>query len=636
MGLGMAETEKRGFQAEVRQLLDLVVHSLYSNREIFLRELISNASDAADKLRFEALADESLYEGDSALRIRVDVNKQDRTLSITDNGIGMSRDEVVENIGTIARSGTKEFLAKLSGDQARDSNLIGQFGVGFYSAFIVADRVSLRTRRAGMAAESGICWESDGKGEYTLSQESRAQRGTEVVLHLREDATEFLDDYRLRAVIRKYSDHIPLPIELRTVAAETKDSDVTSTEPTYETVNRAAALWTRPRGEIKAEEYDEFYRHVGHDYEAPLAHIHSRVEGKQEYTLLLFIPAHAPMDLLDRERRHGIRLYVRRVFILEDAEQLMPSYLRFVRGVIDASDLPLNVSRELLQHSRDIDVIRAGAVRKVLDLLAEIAEKQKDKYRNFWTEFGLVLKEGVIEDHGNRERLAELLRFSSTVSEIDEVSLADYVGRMPEGQDRIYYLTSESATAARTSPHLEVFRKKQVEVLLLSDRIDEWLVTHLTEFKGKPLQSVAKGDLNLGALEDQEERAGHERAKTENRALVDRIQKALGERVKEVRSTQRLTDSPACLIADEHDMGMNLERLLKAAGRKITAVKPILEVNPEHALVQAMGAETDESRFADRAQILFDQAVLSEGGQLEDPAGFVRRVNRLLLETPVG
>lgn len=626
----MAETEKRGFQAEVRQLLDLVVHSLYSNREIFLRELISNASDAADKLRFEALGNDSLYEGDSSLRIRVDFDREARTLTIQDNGIGMSRDEVVENIGTIARSGTKEFLSRLSGDQARDSHLIGQFGVGFYSAFIVADRVTLSTRRAGAEPALGVRWESDGKGEYSLTSETRSQRGTEVVLHLKEDAAEFLDAYRLRSVIRKYSDHIPLPIELRKIPVDAKEGEApVATE--YETVNRAAALWTRPRSEIKPEEYEEFYRHVGHDYEAPLAHIHSRVEGKQEYTLLLFIPAHAPMDLLDRDRRHGIRLYVRRVFIMEDAEQLMPSYLRFVRGVIDASDLPLNVSRELLQHSRDIEVIRSGAVRKVLDLLADLAEKQQDRYRTFWSEFGLVLKEGIIEDHGNRDRLAELLRFSSTVSEAQEVSLADYLARMPAGQERIYYLTSESAAAARTSPHLEVFRKKNVEVLLLSDRIDEWLVTHLTEFKGKKLQSVAKGDLDLGALEDQEERATAERAKAEHKELAERIQKVLGERVKEVRGTQRLTDSPACLIADEHDMGMNLERLLKAAGRKVPSVKPILEINPGHALVQALAGESDAARFADRAQVLFDQAVLSEGGQLEDPAAFVQRLNRLLM-----
>jgi molecular chaperone HtpG len=618
------ETHKEtlGFQAEVRQLLDLMIHSLYSNKEIFLRELISNASDAADKLRFEALTDDALYEGHSDLNIRIAYDKQARTLSVSDNGIGMSRAEVIDHIGTIAKSGTRQFLAALSGDQQKDARLIGQFGVGFYSVFIVADKVTLITRRAGLGAEHGVRWGSDGRGEYSIETVERPVRGTEVTLHLKPGEDEFLDGGRLRRIVHKYSDHITLPVVMKT---EGQDGD--------ETVNRASALWARPKAEIKPEEYDEFYKHVAHDFEAPLTYVHSRVEGKQEYISLLYIPGRAPFDLWDREKRHGIKLYVRRVFIMDDAEQLMPAYLRFVRGVIDSSDLPLNVSREILQRSRDIDAIRSGSVKKVLDLLDELAQKEPEKYARFWTEFGRVLKEGLVEDATNRERLAKLLRLASTHtdSETQNVALADYVGRMPSGQDRIYFITAESFAAARHSPHLEIFRKKGVEVLLLADRIDEWVVEHLTEFEGKPLQSVAKGMLDLGKLEDQEETRAHEKTTAECKDLVERIKATLGERVKEVRVTYRLTDSPACLVSAEHDMSANLERLLKATGQKAPARLPVLEINPGHPLVVRMNQESDDRRFADLSHVLLDQAWLSEGGQLEDPASFVRRLNDLLL-----
>ncbi len=618
-----AHKETLGFQAEVRQLLDLMIHSLYSNKEIFLRELISNASDAADKLRFEALTDDALYEGDSDLKIRVSFDKAARTVTVTDNGIGMSRAEVVENIGTIAKSGTRQFFAALSGDQQKDAKLIGQFGVGFYSAFIVADKVTLTTRRAGLAPEHGVRWESDGRGEYVIETIEKPTRGTEVTLHLRAGEDEFLDGWRLRAIIRKYSDHITLPIVMpKEGAAED------------ETVNRASALWARPKSEIKPQEYEEFYKHVAHDFEAPLAHVHSRVEGKQEYISLLYIPARAPFDLWDRERRHGVKLYVRRVFIMDDAEQLMPSYLRFVRGVIDSNDLPLNISREILQHNKDIEAIKSGSVRKVLDLLAEIADQDKEKYARFWGEFGRVLKEGIVEDAANRERIAKLLRFSSTHTdkEAADVSLADYVARMKPEQKAIYYVTADSFAAARNSPHLEIFRKKGIEVLLLHERVDEWVVMHLTEFDGKPLQSAAKGDLDLGALADQEEKQQQERAASELKDLVERMKKALGERVANVRVTHRLTSSPACLVAGEHDLSGNLERILKAAGQKVPGGKPILEINPTHPIVLRLKGETDDKRFGDWSQILFDQALLAEGGELEDPASFIARLNTLLLE----
>ncbi len=620
-----ADTHKEtlGFQAEVRQLLDLMIHALYSNKEIFLRELISNASDAADKLRFEALTDDNLYEGDADLKIRVACDKNARTITISDNGIGMSRAEVIDNIGTIAKSGTRQFLAALTGDQARDLKLIGQFGVGFYSSFIVAEKVTLTTRRAGLGPEHGVRWESTGQGEYVIETVEKKTRGTEVTLHLRAGEDEFLDGWRLRSIIHKYSDHITLPIVMQ---AEGKNED--------ETVNKASALWARPRNEIKPEEYDEFYKHVGHDFEAPLAHVHSRVEGKQEYISLLYVPQRAPFDLWDREKRHGIKLYVRRVFIMDDAEQLMPNYLRFVRGVIDSNDLPLNISREILQHSRDIDAIRSGSVKKVLDLLADMADKDKEKYARFWGEFGRVLKEGIVEDTANRERIAGLLRFSSTHAdqETPDVALADYVGRMKPEQDKIYYVTADGFAAARHSPHLEIFRKKGIEVLLMHDRVDEWVVMHLTEFGGKPLHSVAKGALDLGKLEDQEDKQQQEQAAAEFKELIEKIKKALDGQVKDVRLTHRLTNSPACLVADEHDISANLERLLKAAGQNAPAGKPILEINPTHPIVTRLKAETDEKRFADWTRILHDQALLAEGGELADPGSFVTRLNGLLLE----
>ena len=618
----MTTTEKQtlGFQTEVRQLLDLMIHSLYSDKDIFLRELISNASDAADKLRFEALRDESLYEGDSDLKIQVLVDRDARTLTIADNGIGMTREEVIENIGTIARSGTRRFFESLSGDQAKDARLIGQFGVGFYSAFMVADRVTLRTRRAGTPADQGVIWESTGAGEYTVEVVERRERGTSVVLHLREGEDEFLDQHRLQAIVRRYSDHITLPIIML-------DSNGMP-----ETVNKASALWVRPKSEVTELEYDEFYKHVAHDIDPPLAHLHSRVEGKQEYTALLFIPRRAPFDLFDRDRRYGVKLYVRRVFIMDDAEQLMPNYLRFVRGVIDAADLPLNVSREILQKSRDIDTIRSGATRKVLDLLAELAEREPEKYRTFWTEFGVVLKEGIVEDTANRDRVAKLLRFRSTSESGDMVSLADYIGRMVEGQDTIYYVTGESLAAARRSPHLEIFRRKGIEVLLLTDRIDEWLVSHLAEFEGKSLRSVAKGDLDLKGVGKGEDPVDVPKAQdVEWKAFTERMARVLGERVKEVRLSHRLTESPACLVAGEYDLGIHLERLLKAAGQKTPGSQPVLEINAGHPLVTRLRAEVADDRFADWAFLLFDQAVLAEGGALEDGAGFVQRLNGLLL-----
>ena len=625
--------ETLGFQAEVKQLLHLMVHSLYSNKEIFLRELISNASDACDKLRFEALADTALWERDSDLKIRVAYDKAARTVSVSDNGVGMSRDEVIANIGTIAKSGTREFFQSLTGDQAKDAHLIGQFGVGFYSSFIVADKVTLITRRAGMGAEHGVRWESDGGGEYTLETVPREARGTEVILHLREGEDELLSGYGLRSILRKYSDHITIPILMKKEEWD-KDKGEQVTKDEDEQINQASALWARPKSEITEEQYQEFYKHVGHDFEPPLAWTHARVEGKQEYTLLLYVPAHAPFDLWDRDHRHGVKLYVQRVFIMDDAEQLMPAYLRFVRGVIDSNDLPLNVSREILQESKTVEAIRAGCVKRILSLLEELSEDDKEKYATVWKEFGRVLKEGVAEDFANKERIAKLLRFSSTGEENEEptVSLADYVSRMKEGQDKIYYITAESFGAARASPHLEIFRKKGVEVLLMHDRIDEWVTANLTEFEGKPLQSVAKGDLDLGKLEDEAEKKEQEKEAGEFKELTEKIGKVLGEKVKDVRVTHRLTDSPACLVADPSAMSTNLERLLKAAGQKVPATKPTLEVNPHHPLVSALKHESDDKRFADWSHILLDQAVLAEGGQLDEPGAFVKRLNELMLE----
>ncbi len=621
--------ETMGFQAEVKQLLQLMIHSLYSNREIFLRELISNAADASDKLRFEALHNASLFENDSELNIRIGYGPIARTLTVSDNGIGMSRDEVIENLGTIAKSGTREFFTRLSGDQQKDANLIGQFGVGFYSAFIVADKVTVTTRRAGEKTDQGVRWESDGGGEFAIEMVEKAARGTEIVLHLREGQDDLLSGQKIRAIIRKYSDHIVQPIlmkkeEWKDGAQQVLDDD--------ETVNQAFALWARAKSEISDEQYREFYKHVGHDFEDPLAWIHARVEGRQEYTQLLYIPSRAPFDMWERDAIHGVKLYVRRVFIMDDAEQLMPRYLRFVRGVVDSSDLPLNVSREILQESKDIEAIRSGCTKKVLVLLEDLAKNHPEKYSKFWGQFGRVLKEGVGEDSANKDKVAGLLRLASTHTDIAEetVSLADYLGRMKEGQDKIYYITADSFNAAKNSPHLEVFRKKGIEVLLLTDRVDEWVVSNLFGFQGKQLASVAKGGLDLGKLEDEAEKKEQENVAGEFKELTDKIKTSLAHRVKEVRVTHRLTDSPACLVADEHDMSANLARLLKSAGQQAPMSQPILEINPKHPVVLRLKVE--EKRFDDWASVLFDQALLAEGGQLDDPASFVKRVNQLMLE----
>ncbi|PPC81467.1 MAG: molecular chaperone HtpG [Methylotenera sp.] len=619
--------ESMAFQAEVKQLLQLMIHSLYSNKEIVLRELISNASDAADKLRFEALANGALYENDSELKIRIAFDKAARTLTIADNGIGMSRAEVITNIGTIAKSGTKEFFNALTGDQAKDANLIGQFGVGFYSAFIIADKVTLTTRRAG--ATEAVRWESAGEGDFTIEAADKTSRGTEIVLHLREGEDEFLSDWKLKTIIRKYSDHITLPIVMK--KSEWKDGAEVATDED-ETVNKASALWARSKNDITEEEYQEFYKHVSHDFENPLAYTHSRVEGKQEYISLLYIPSKAPFDLYDRDRRHGIKLYVKRVFIMEDAEKLMPQYLRFVRGVIDTSDLPLNVSREILQSSRDVDAIKAGSVKKVLSLLEDMAENKPEDYAKFYKEFGRVLKEGPGEDFANREKIAGLLRFASTKADTDvqDVSFKDYIARMQPEQDVIYYITAESFAAAQHSPHLEIFRKKGIEVLLMSDRVDEWLLGSLTEFEGKKLQSIAKGDLDLGKLESETEKEIQKKIEEESKTLVEKIKQTLGSQVKDVRVTHRLTDSPACLVSDAHDLSGNLARILKAAGQNAPESKPILEINPNHKLVKRLEAEAAETVFADLTHVLFDQALLAEGGTLEDPASFVKRMNSLI------
>ncbi|TXI25849.1 MAG: molecular chaperone HtpG [Nitrosomonas sp.] len=630
------QKERMNFQAEAKQLLKLMIHSLYSNKEIFLRELISNASDAVDKLRFEGLTDSALYESDSDFRIRVSYDKDARTVTISDNGIGMSRQEVIDHIGTIAKSGTREFFNSLTGDQAKDAHLIGQFGVGFYSAFIVADKVTLITRRAGLTPEHGVRWESQGEGDYELETVEKKGRGTEIILHLREGEDDFLSGFQLKSIIRRYSDHITLPVMMKKEewVQESNEYKITDED---ETINQASALWARSKNEITQEQYEAFYKHVAHDYEPPLAYVHAKVEGKQEYTQLLYIPSRAPFDLYDREHRHGIKLYVKRVFIMDDAEKLLPNYLRFVRGIIDSSDLPLNVSREILQESKDIDNIRAGSVKKILSLIEDFAGSSKEedqaKFRTFWKEFGQVLKEGVGEDYANRERIAKLIRFVTTSSDSDEqtVSLDDYIARMKEGQEKIYFVTADNLKAARSSPHLEIFRKKGIEVLLLSDRIDEWLVSNLTEYAGKALQSVAKGSLDLGKLEDEVEKQEQEKEAEAYKDLISRIKEVLGERIKDVRITYRLTESPACLVADMYDMSGNLERLLKSAGQKVPITKPILEINPHHPMVQRLKYE--EEKFSDWSNILFDQALLAEGGQLEDPAAFVKRLNDLLLQT---
>jgi len=628
------QKETLGFQAEVKQLLQLMIHSLYSNKEIFLRELISNASDASDKLRFEAMTHPDWYESNADLAIKIELDKAARTLTISDNGIGMSRDEVISNLGTIAKSGTKEFFSKLSGDQQKDAALIGQFGVGFYSAFIVADRITVETRRAGLPASDGIRWESDGSGEFTVEPINRPERGTSIILHLREGEDDFLSPYKLKSIIRKYSDHISLPIQMRKEEwDEEKKEQVVKDE--FEAINQASALWSRSKSEVSEERYTEFYKHLSHDFEGPLCYSHNRVEGRSEFTQLLYIPAHAPFDLWDRNKRGGIQLYVKRVFIMDDAEQLMPTYLRFVTGVIDSTDLPLNVSREILQESRDVKVIRESSTKRVLSMLEELANSDDaaklEQYRTFWTEFGQVLKEGIGEDQGNQERLAKLLRFASTHSDTAEqtTALSDYIGRMKEGQDAIFYVTGETFNAAKNSPHLEIFRKKGVEVLLLSDRVDEWMLSFMPEFEGKKLTSVAKGGLDLGQLADEAEKKEQESTEKEFKVLLEKMKTALSEKAKDVRVTFRLTDSPACLVADENELSGNLLRMLKAAGQEAPSTKPILEINPDHPLVLKL--KHDDSAFDEWANLLFDQALLAEGGHLSDPASFVKRMNKMLL-----
>lgn len=634
----MAAIEKQtlGFQTEVTQLLHLMIHSLYSNKEIFLRELISNASDAADKLRYEALAKPELFENDAELKIGVAFDQAARTITISDNGIGLSRDEAIEHLGTIAKSGTKEFFSQLSGDQQKDAALIGQFGVGFYSAFVVASKVTVNSRRAGLPAEAGVCWESEGTGDFTVETINKPARGTEIVLHLREGEDELLSTWKLQSIIRKYSDHISLPILMQKEEWDAEAKKMVARDE-LETVNQASALWSRSKADITDEQYSEFYKHVSHDFQEPLSWTHNRVEGRSEYTQLLYIPQRAPFDLWDRNQRGGIKLYIKRVFIMDDAEQLMPVYLRFVKGVIDSSDLPLNVSREILQESRDVKAIREGSTRRVLGMLEELAnaeeQEKKDKYATFWKEFGQVLKEGIGEDQGNQERIAKLLRFASTNadSDVQNVSLEDYIQRMKEGQDKIYYATAENYTAAKNSPHLEIFRKKGVEVLLLTDRVDEWMLSFLRDFDGKQLVSVAKGGLDLGKLEDEAEKKQHEETESGYKDLVEKMKTALADKAKEVRVTFRLTDSPACLVADENDISGNLQRLLKSAGQNAPDTKPILEINPNHPLVQRLKYE--EGRFDDWSHLLFDQALLAEGGNLADPASFVKRMNQMLLDT---
>ncbi|KPF47995.1 heat-shock protein Hsp90 [beta proteobacterium AAP121] len=616
------------FQAEVKQILHLVTHSLYSNKEIFLRELVSNASDACDKLRFEALDNAALFEEQPNLEIRVWFDAEKKTLTIRDNGIGMTAEEAVAHLGTIAKSGTREFMAKLEGDQKKDANLIGQFGVGFYSGFIVAERMTVETRRAGADASQGVRWSSEGTGDFEVETIERAQRGTDVILHLREGEEEFLSTWKLKSIISKYSDHISLPVLMRKESWDDEKKEQVTTDE-WEPVNKAAALWTRPKSEVTDAQYQEFYKQISYDQEAPLAYTHNRVEGRTEYTQLLYVPAKAPFDLWNRDKRGGVKLYVKRVFIMDDAEALMPVYLRFVKGVIDSADLPLNVSRELLQESRDVKAIREGSTKKVLGMLEDVAENQKEKYAEFWKQFGAVLKEGIGEDFQNQERLAKLLRFASTTAD-EGVSLPDYVARMKEGQDAVYYITADSLAAAKNSPQLEIFRKKGIEVLLLVDRVDEWMLSHLYEFDGKPLQSVAKGGVDLGKLQDEEEKKAAEATAEALKPLIDRLKGSLQDRAKDVRVTTRLVDSPACIVVDEGDMSGHLARMLKQAGQNAPASKPILEINAEHALIKRLDSAEGSERFDDLAHIVFDQAVLAEGGHLEDPAAYVRRVNALL------
>lgn len=628
-----AQVETHEFQTEVQQLLQLMIHSLYSNKEIFLRELISNASDACDKLRFEAVSNGDLLAGDADLRVDIDCDEEARTVTIRDNGVGMNRDEVIANIGTIAKSGTKQFLDSMTGDEKSDSQLIGQFGVGFYSAFVVADRVTLTTRRAGDAEDSAVRWESDGSGTFTLEDVSSAPRGTEVVLHLREDESEFASQYRLRNIIKKYSDHITFPVRMLEQQFAEPEEGEEKKDPEWEVVNAASALWARPKSEIEAEEYKEFYKSVCHDFEDPLAWSHNRVEGKYEYTSLLYLPKRAPFDLYERDQSNGLRLYVQRVFIMDDSDKLMPRYLRFVRGVVDSADLPLNVSREILQSNKVLDAIRNGSVKKVLGLLKNMADDEPEKYAEFWGQFGQVLKEGPGEDVPNREQVCKLLRFASTHSDTDEqtVSLDGYISRMQEGQDKIYFITADSFAAAKGSPHIELLRKKGIEVLLMFDRVDEWSMSHLQEFDGKSFVSAAKGD--LGLEDSEEDKKALEESTKESEGLVERIKAALDSRVSEVKVSNRLTSSPACLVLGAQDMALHMQQLLKQAGHELPDSKPVLEINPEHAMLQRMDQEVDEDRFGDWVSLLYDQAMLAEGGTLEDGAGFVRRLNDMLLST---
>ncbi|BFM08010.1 molecular chaperone HtpG [Halioxenophilus aromaticivorans] len=631
-----AQKETRGFQTESKQLLHLMIHSLYSNKEIFLRELVSNASDAADKLRFEALKDDSLFEGNSELKIQIDFDKDAKTVTISDNGIGMSRDEVIENLGTIAKSGTAAFLQNMTGDEKKDSHLIGQFGVGFYSAFIVADKVDVFTRRAGAPASEGVHWECDGEAEYTIEMVEKADRGTQIVLHLKDDQTEFADGWRLRSVIKKYSDHISLPVVMEKEKAPAEEEGEAAAEqaPEYETINTATALWTRSRSDIKEEEYKEFYRHVSHDFSDPMTWSHNRVEGKLDYTSLLYIPAKAPFDLYNRDGSRGLKLYVQRTFIMDDAEQFLPMYLRFVKGIVDSADLSLNVSREILQKDPNIDAMRSGLTKRVLDMLEKMAKKDPEQYNNFWKEFGEVLKEGPAEDFANKEKIAKLFRFSSTHTDKPEQdqSLEQYVERMKEGQDKIYYVAAENFNTAKSSPHLEVFRKKGIEVLILFDRVDEWLMGNMFEFDGKNFQDVAKGSLDLGGLDSEEEKKAQEESEKALSGLLERAKEALKDDVAEVRITHRLTDSPACLVVGENDMGAQMRRLMEQAGQAVPESKPNLELNPEHPLVKKLDMEPDEDRFTELTKILFDQACLAEGGSLDDPASYVARLNKLIME----
>lgn len=622
----MTDTKTLGFQAEVKQLLHLVVHSLYSNKEIFLRELISNASDALDKLRFLGLSDANLYEQDADLKISVSFDEARKTLTISDNGIGMNWDEAVSNLGTIAKSGTKEFLSHLTGEQSKDSQLIGQFGVGFYSAFIVADKVTVLSRKAGTPEAEAIKWESNGEGEFTIENKAKSTRGTDIILHLREDATEFLSDWRIRGIITKYSDHIAWPIYMKKLA-KLEEGQEEQVQDEWESVNKAQALWTLNKSEISEEQYQSFYQSLTHDFQNPLAWSHNHVEGKQHYISLLYIPETAPFDLWQHDAKHGLKLYVKRVFIMDDASQFLPRYLRFVKGIVDASDLPLNVSREILQENKQVEAIRSACSKRVLSMLEKMSESQPELYAKFWSNFGNVLKEGPMEDYANREAIAKLLRFASTHQQSSEqnVSLDDYISRMKEGQDKIYYITASSYNAAKTSPHLEIFEQKGIEVLLLSDRVDEWLVGYLSEYAGKKLQSISKGKVDLPeSVEEKEEDFG------DIQPMIEQMKKVLSEDAKDVRTTTRLTQSPACIVADENDLGLEMQRILKATGQDIPASKPILEVNPHHALVKRMHQVTDDEQFADWAKMLFEQAVLAEGGHLENPALYVARVNKLL------